>query len=76
MGSLGGSRLLFANLAGQRYTKGWKASMSKLMLKAKALAEKQGRGDTDTTDGTLHSDGRMVAQVYDRRRVRKSTPAR
>ncbi len=94
----GGNRLLFANLAGERYTKGgWKATMSKLMLKAKAQAEKDGvgwvrfslqdcrpggvtekqeRGDTDTTDGTLHSDGRMVAQVYDRRRVRKSTPAR
>lgn len=94
----GGSRLLFANLAGERYTKGgWKATMSRLMLKAEALAakddvewvrfslqdcrpggvtEKQERGDTDTTDGTLHSDGRMVAQVYDRRRVRKSTPAK
>lgn len=94
----GSDRLLFANLAGERYTKGgWKATLSKLMVKAQALAEREGlvwvrfslqdcrpggvtakqeRGDRDTTDGTMHTDGRMVAKVYDRRRVRKSTAAR
>lgn len=40
------------------------------------VTEKQERGHADTTDATLHSDGRMVATVYDRRRVRVATPAK
>ncbi len=94
----GGERLVFGNLAGNRYTRsGWKSNWSRLMNKAQALAErediqwmqfslqdcrpggvtaKQERGDLDTTDGTMHTDGRMVATVYDWRRVRKSTAAR
>lgn len=39
------------------------------------ITEKQGRGDGDTVDATLHSNGRMVAAVYDRRRVRVAKPA-
>jgi hypothetical protein len=33
------------------------------------------RGDIDTQDATLHSDGKMIAQIYDRRRTRKASPA-
>lgn len=93
-----GNRLVFGNLAGERYTRsGWKTHWKRLWEKARDLANekqlpwikfslqdcrpggvtaKQERGDTDTMDGTLHSDGRMVAKVYDRRKVRKSTAAR
>ena len=39
------------------------------------VTEKAGRGDADTTDATLHADGRMVATVYDRRRLRRAKPA-
>lgn len=39
------------------------------------VTEKQERGDADTVDATLHADARMVATVYDRRRVRKAKPA-
>lgn len=40
------------------------------------VTEKQERGDRDTLDATAHADARMIAQVYDRRRTRKATPAR
>jgi integrase len=39
------------------------------------VTEKESRGDTDTVDATLHSDGRMVATTYDRRRIRKAKPS-
>lgn len=39
------------------------------------VTEKQQRGDQDTVDATLHTSARMVTQVYDRRRVKKSKPA-
>lgn len=39
------------------------------------ISDKLERGDTDTQDATLHSDGKMIAQIYDRRRVRKASPA-
>jgi hypothetical protein len=40
------------------------------------VTAKEERGDTDTVDATLHSNERMVRQVYDRRRVRVAKPAR
>ena len=41
----------------------------------KGVSDKLARGDQDVTDATLHSNGRMVQQVYDRRRVRTAKPA-
>lgn len=41
----------------------------------KGVTDKMARGDTDTTDATMHSSERMVRQVYDRRRVRVAKPA-
>lgn len=41
----------------------------------KGTTTKMARGDTDTTDATLHTSERMVRQVYDRRRVRVAKPA-
>lgn len=41
----------------------------------KGVSDKMARGDTDTTDATMHSSERMVRQVYDRRRVRVAKPA-
>lgn len=40
----------------------------------KGVSDKLDAGHVDTQDATLHSDGKMIAQVYDRRRVRKATP--
>jgi integrase len=39
------------------------------------VTEKQSRGDRDTQDATMHTDQRMIATIYDRRRVRKATPS-
>lgn len=39
------------------------------------VTEKEERGDIDTVDATLHTSSRMIKQVYDRRRVKKSKPA-
>ena len=41
----------------------------------KGVSDKLARGDTDVQDAALHSSGRMIAQVYDRRRVRVAKPA-
>lgn len=40
------------------------------------VTAKKERGDTDTQDATMHADVRMIDQVYDRRRVRRATPAK
>lgn len=42
----------------------------------RGVTDKQARGDSDTQDATLHSDGRMIAAHYDRRRVRVAKPAK
>jgi hypothetical protein len=41
----------------------------------KGVSDKLERGDTDTQDATLHTDGKMIARIYDRRQLRKATPA-
>lgn len=41
----------------------------------KGVTDKMARGDADTVDATLHSNERMIRQVYDRRRVRVAKPA-
>lgn len=41
----------------------------------KGVSDKLARGDRDTQDATLHSNERMLQQVYDRRRVRVAKPA-
>lgn len=41
----------------------------------KGVTDKLEAGHTDTQDATLHSDGKMIAQVYDRRQVKKAKPA-
>jgi hypothetical protein len=41
----------------------------------KGVSDKLERGDSDTQDATLHSNGKMIAQIYDRRRTRKASPA-
>lgn len=41
----------------------------------KGVSDKLERGDTDTQDATGHTDGKMIAQIYDRRQSRKATPA-
>lgn len=41
----------------------------------KGVSDKLERGDIDTQDATLHTNEKMIATVYDRRRVRKATPA-
>lgn len=33
------------------------------------------RGDLDTQDATLHSDGKMIHQIYDRRAMKRATPS-
>jgi integrase len=40
------------------------------------ITAKKRAGHLDTSDGAGHSDARMVDQVYDRRTVKTSTPAR
>lgn len=39
------------------------------------VTTKMERGDTDTQDATLHTDGKMIATVYDRRALKRATPA-
>jgi len=41
----------------------------------KGVSDKLERGDSDTVDATLHSNRRMIRNVYDRRRVRVAKPA-
>lgn len=41
----------------------------------KGVSDKLERGDKDTQDATLHTDKKMIDTVYDRRRLRKATPA-
>lgn len=41
----------------------------------KGVSDKLERGDTDTQEATMHTDGKMIARVYDRRQMKKATPA-
>jgi hypothetical protein len=41
----------------------------------KGVSDKLAAGHTDTQDATLHTDGKMIARVYDRRASKKATPA-
>jgi len=41
----------------------------------KAVSDKLARGDADTKDATGHTTDKMIRQTYDRRRVKKATPA-
>lgn len=41
----------------------------------KGVSDKLAAGHTDTQDATLHSDGKMIARIYDRRANKKATPA-
>lgn len=41
----------------------------------KGVSDKLERGDVDTQAATLHSDAKMIGRVYDRRQVKKATPA-
>lgn len=41
----------------------------------KGVTDKIARGDTDTQVATLHTDGKMIARVYDRATTKKATPA-
>lgn len=41
----------------------------------KGVSDKLEAGHADTQDATLHSDGKMISRVYDRRQSRKATPA-
>jgi integrase len=40
----------------------------------KGVTDKLARGASDTVDATLHSNERMIRQVYDRRRIRVAKP--
>ncbi len=42
----------------------------------KGVTDKLARGDVDVMDATLHTDERMMQQVYDRRRVRVAKPVK
>lgn len=41
----------------------------------KGVSDKLEAGHADTQDATLHSDGKMIARVYDRRQTKKAKPA-
>ena len=41
----------------------------------KGVSDKLEAGHTDTQDATLHTDGKMIARIYDRRQTKKATPA-
>ncbi len=41
----------------------------------KGVSDKLEAGHTDTQEATLHTDGKMIARVYDRRQLKKATPA-
>ena len=51
------------------------APFSLMQCRPGGVTVKEERGDSDTTDTTAHADDRMVRTIYDRRRVRKGTPA-
>lgn len=40
----------------------------------KGVSDKLEAGHEDVQDATLHTDGKMIATIYDRRRARKATP--
>lgn len=42
----------------------------------KGVTDKLAQGDSDTMDATMHTNRRMIEQVYDRRRVRVAKPVR
>ncbi len=46
-----------------------------LRATARAMAVAGGPGHDDVQDGTLHTNKKLITAVYDRRRVRKATPA-
>ncbi len=39
------------------------------------LSAKLERGDKDTKDATLHTSDARISRVYDRRQMKKATPA-
>lgn len=41
----------------------------------KGVSDKLEAGHTDTQEATLHTDGKMIARIYDRRTSKKATPA-
>jgi hypothetical protein len=41
----------------------------------KGVSDKLEAGHSDTQDATLHTDGKMIAKVYDRRQARRAKPA-
>jgi hypothetical protein len=41
----------------------------------KGVSDKLEAGHVDTQDATLHTDGKMIAKVYDRRQARRAKPA-
>ena len=41
----------------------------------KGVSDKLEAGHADTQDATLHTDGKMIAKVYDRRQARRAKPA-
>lgn len=83
-------RLEFASMNGlRRYSYPVAADAEQLAAESKAefkrfslqdcrpmgVTTKMERGDTDTQDATLHTDGKMIATVYDRRALKRATPA-
>lgn len=51
------------------------APFSLQACRPKGVSDKPERVDADTMDATLHSNERMIRDVYDRRRVRVAKPA-
>ena len=41
----------------------------------KGVSDKLERGDLDTRDATRHTSEKMIATVYDRRKIKKATPS-
>lgn len=41
----------------------------------KGMTDKLERGDTDTKNATLHTSDAMIVRHYDRRSLKKATPA-
>ncbi|WP_424191843.1 tyrosine-type recombinase/integrase [Ampullimonas aquatilis] len=84
------SMMVFSNQSGHAYTdSGFKAIWNRLQvayakqggerfhfhdLRAKYVTDKEARGE-DSTLGTGHKNRATVERTYDRRRVRKATPA-
>ena len=44
-------------------------------LRLMGVSDKLDRGDSDTQDATRHSSGKMIAATYDRRKIKRATPA-